>query len=230
MSALTQLQPERRLVVAMAVLTTLTGLVDATSYLGLGHVFTANMTGNVVFLGFALGGAAGFSIAASLVALAAFLAGAVIGGRLVRADRTTRAAATVFGIQSGLLVASVVVASSVHDPRTGVGRWELLALLGAAMGLQNAAVRRLAVNDMTTTVLTLTLTGIAADSRLAGGTDPRILRRSVSVLLMLAGAAFGAALKSHSLLWAVAAAAVASVAATVWLKIIPSRTPTGDKP
>jgi len=230
MSALTQLQPERRLVVAMAGLTMLTGLVDATSYLGLGHVFTANMTGNVVFLGFALGGAAGFSIAASLLALAAFLTGAVIGGRLVRADRTTHPAPTVFAVQTVVLIASVVVASTVDDPRTGVGRWALLALLGAAMGLQNAAVRRLAVNDMTTTVLTLTITGIAADSRLAGGSDPRILRRFVSVLLMLAGAAIGAALESRSLLWPAAAAAVASVAATVWLKITPNRTPTTDTP
>src|SRR6202012_5299344 len=64
-------------------MTLVTGLVDAFSYLVLGHVFVANMTGNVVFLGFALAGAPGFSIAASLVALAAFAAGAVIGGRIV---------------------------------------------------------------------------------------------------------------------------------------------------
>ena len=55
------------------VLTAVTGLVDAVSYLQLGHVFVANMTGNVVFLGFAASGAAGFSAAASLVAIAAFL-------------------------------------------------------------------------------------------------------------------------------------------------------------
>src|ERR1700752_3768608 len=64
------------------VLTIVTGLVDAVSYLALGHVFVANMTGNIVFLGFAVAGASGFSIPASLVALAAFLAGALVGGRL----------------------------------------------------------------------------------------------------------------------------------------------------
>src|SRR6202044_3250950 len=63
-------------------MTLVTGLVDAVSYLTLGHVFVANMTGNVVFLGFALAGAPGFSIAASLTALAAFAAGAFAGGRL----------------------------------------------------------------------------------------------------------------------------------------------------
>ena len=64
-------------------LTVVTGLVDAFSYLVLGHVFVANMTGNVVFLAFALTGAKGFSIGASLAALAAFVVGALGSGRLV---------------------------------------------------------------------------------------------------------------------------------------------------
>src|SRR5881409_1815461 len=63
-------------------MTLVTGLVDAFSYLVLGHVFVANMTGNVVFLGFALAGAAGFSVSASLSALGAFCLGALAGGRL----------------------------------------------------------------------------------------------------------------------------------------------------
>jgi hypothetical protein len=54
-------------------LTVATGLVDAVSYLVLGLVFVANTTGNVVFLGFALVGAANLSVFASVVALAAFL-------------------------------------------------------------------------------------------------------------------------------------------------------------
>ena len=63
-------------------LTAVTGLVDAVSYLALGHVFTANMTGNVVFLGFAVAGAPGLSVARSGTAVAAFFMGAVIGGRM----------------------------------------------------------------------------------------------------------------------------------------------------
>ena len=64
------------LVPMMIALTFVTGVVDAASYLTLGHVFVANMTGNVVFLGFALAGARGLSSATSLMALASFLAGA----------------------------------------------------------------------------------------------------------------------------------------------------------
>src|SRR3954471_14297728 len=71
-------------------LTLVTGLVDAFSYLLLGHVFVANMTGNVVFLGFSLAGASGFSATSSLLALAAFVAGAVLGGRLTRLLRGHR--------------------------------------------------------------------------------------------------------------------------------------------
>ncbi len=71
--------PLAPLLVAMTVVT---GIVDAVSYLALGHVFVANMTGNVVFLGFALAGAGGLSVPASLVALAAFLCGAAAGGRI----------------------------------------------------------------------------------------------------------------------------------------------------
>src|ERR1700709_1932882 len=66
----------------LLLLTAVTGVVDAVSYLALGRVIVANMTGNVVFLGFSLGGDKQLSLAASAVALAAFLLGAVAGGRL----------------------------------------------------------------------------------------------------------------------------------------------------
>ena len=74
--------PDGPLPPLLLALTVVTGLVDAFSYLVLGHVFVANMTGNVVFLGFALAGANGFSIPASVVALGAFGLGAVTGGRI----------------------------------------------------------------------------------------------------------------------------------------------------
>ena len=66
----------------LVAMTLVTGLVDAFSYLVLGHVFVANMTGNLVFLGFSLAGAPGFSICASLVALGSFVLGSLIGGLL----------------------------------------------------------------------------------------------------------------------------------------------------
>src|SRR6201986_2352155 len=66
----------------LLILTAITGLVDAVSILALGRVFVANMTGNVVFAAFALVGAPGFSLSASLFALLGFLVGAGLGGRL----------------------------------------------------------------------------------------------------------------------------------------------------
>ena len=64
----------------LLLLTTVTGLIDAASVLSLGRVFVANMTGTIVFIGFGLVNTPGFSLAASLSALAGFLVGAVIGG------------------------------------------------------------------------------------------------------------------------------------------------------
>src|SRR3979411_3202679 len=77
-----QARQERILPQLLYLFTAVVGLVDAVSYIGLGHVFTANMTGNIVLLGFAFAGVPGLSALRSLTALAAFLVGAVIGGRL----------------------------------------------------------------------------------------------------------------------------------------------------
>ncbi|MFF3848213.1 YoaK family protein [Streptomyces sp. NPDC002328] len=193
----------------MLALTVVTGLVDAVSYLALGHVFVANMTGNVVFLGFALAGAANLSATASLVSLAAFLTGAVAGGGLGTrfAAHRGRLLATATAVQTALVAVTVVVAV-VADGRGGVGdgvgvgvgvgvRYTLIVALGLAMGLQNAVARRLGVPDLTTTVLTLTLTGLAADSAPAGGEAPRPGRRILSVLAMFLGALVGALLLLH---------------------------------
>ncbi|HEY8978950.1 MAG TPA: YoaK family protein [Streptomyces sp.] len=180
----------------MLTLTVVTGLIDAVSYLALGHVFVANMTGNVVFLGFALAGADGLSALASVVSMASFLAGALAGGRSgVRfAAHRGRLLAVAMAIEAALVAASVVTAAASHGEVTTPVRYALIVLLGLAMGLQNAVARRLGVPDLTTTVLTLTLTGLAADSTPAGGEAPRPGRRLLSVLAMFAGALTGAVL------------------------------------
>ena len=69
-----------RLSMGLLVLTAVSGIVDAVSFLGLGHIFTANMTGNVAFLAFAAVGVPGISVASAIISLAAFLSGAVLGG------------------------------------------------------------------------------------------------------------------------------------------------------
>jgi uncharacterized membrane protein YoaK (UPF0700 family) len=183
----------------LVVLTIVTGLVDAVSYVALGHVFVANMTGNVVFLGFALAGAPGLSAVASLVALGGFALGALAGGRIATRLgrhrgwhlRTATAAAFV------LVAIAVVLSAIAGQPVSQDARYSLIVVLALAMGLQNATARRLAVPDLTTTVLTLTVTGIAADSHLAGGGGGRPARRLISVGAMLAGALVGALLVLH---------------------------------
>ncbi|MFJ3906488.1 YoaK family protein [Streptomyces sp. NPDC090025] len=205
----------------MLTLTVVTGLVDAVSYLGLGHVFVANMTGNVVFLGFAFAGAEGLSAPASIVSLAAFLAGAVAGGRFgVRLGaHRGRLLATAMTVQVVLLLAALGTTLAARDELgTGV-RYTLIVTLALAMGLQNAAVRRLGVPDLTTTVLTLTLTGLAADSGPAGGTGPRPGRRVLSVLAMFLGALVGAVLLREAgvpVVLGVALALVSGAAAVLW--------------
>jgi uncharacterized membrane protein YoaK (UPF0700 family) len=181
-------------------MTLVTGLVDAFCYLVLGHVFVANMTGNVVFIGFALAGVPGFSVTASLAALAAFAAGAVLGGRLTARHRDHRARLHSFAgaVQAAFLVVSVILAVAGGGAPAAGYRYTLIAVLGISMGVQNAAARAIAVPDLTTTVLTLTITGIAADSALAGGPGSKAGRRLVPVVTMLAGALVGAVLIRHA--------------------------------
>jgi uncharacterized membrane protein YoaK (UPF0700 family) len=180
-------------------LTLVTGLVDAYSYLVLGHVFVANMTGNVVFLGFALAGATGFSIGASAAAMASFCAGALLGGVIGTRRGSDRGGLFTTAVACQVLLVAVAVALAwLGAPVITSGyRYGLIALLAVAMGLQNAAARRLAVADLTTTVLTLTMTGLMADSALAGGAGSKAGRRLVALASMFLGALAGAACVVH---------------------------------
>jgi uncharacterized membrane protein YoaK (UPF0700 family) len=204
------------LLAALLALTLVSGVVDAVSYLGLGHVFTANMTGNVVVLGFAAAGAAGFSASATLTSLGVFLVGAVVAGRVAgRIPGRNRLLITTMAAETVLVGAATLVAFLAPTTAQGWGRFTVIAILALAMGMRNATVRRLAVKDMTTTVLTQTLTGLAADSRFAGGGDPRAGRRIAAVIAMLVGATVGAIMFLHvnaALPLLVAAVATASTA------------------
>jgi Predicted membrane protein len=183
----------------LLVLSATTGMVDAVSILGMDKVFTANMTGNVVFLAFATTGAPGFHPLHYIVALGAFMAGAAIAGRLWRGDGAprlnhwlVRAAA----IESCLLFLAGLL--SIASDRAGIALASVLpvaiALTAGAMGFRNAVVRQIKVPDLTTTVLTLTITGIASDSRLASGTATNLPARLGAVVAIFAGAAAGALL------------------------------------
>src|SRR6201982_2721363 len=206
---------------ALLGMTAVTGLVDAVSFLSLGRVFTANMTGNVVLLAFAIARVAGLSIARSLTALLAFLVGAILGGRAMA--RTNPDSQIRFAAQAFLLEAAFLFAASLSAIGYRIDLMEhsfqpfaLIALTALAMGTRNAAVRKLAIPDLTTTVLTLTITGIGAASSLANGNNPRLARRVESVAAMFLGAALGALIIRYSIssaLWVGTAISAACSAA-----------------
>jgi uncharacterized membrane protein YoaK (UPF0700 family) len=189
---------ERSVLGVLLVLTLLSGMIDAVCYLGLGRVFTANMTGNVVLLGFAAAGAPGFSVTASLTSLGVFLVGAVAGGQLTaHVASRSRLVAFALTLEAVFVAAAATVACTAATVATGWGRYTTIALLAFAMGIRNTVVLRLSIPEMTTTVLTRTLTGLAADSFLAGGNNRHAVRRVGSVVAMAAGAAVGAVLFLH---------------------------------
>jgi uncharacterized membrane protein YoaK (UPF0700 family) len=203
----------------LLMLTIATGVVDAVSILALGRVFIANMTGNVVFVGFALAGAPGFSLTASLLALAGFLLGAAAGGPVTTRFRASRGRllAVVVTAELVLLAGTVLIAALSTEPFAPAPRDLIVLIAAAALGLQNAAARELAVPDATTTVLTMTLTGFAADLRHRNG--PVLLRRLLAVAAMLVGALAGALLVLRgSATWALTLALflVAAVCAGAW--------------
>ncbi len=211
----------------LLVLTAATGLIDAVSILGLGRVFVANMTGNVVFLGFALAGAPGFALAPSLAALVGFLVGALAAGRLVPrwADHRGLLLRNITAVEFALVALATMITAASPAAPTAITAVAVAMLLAVAMGLQNAMARRLAVPDLTTTVLTMTLTGIAADARRSPvGTTAR---RVLAVVTMFAGALAGALLTLHATLaWALAPAALA-LATVIAVATAASRKPAG---
>jgi uncharacterized membrane protein YoaK (UPF0700 family) len=221
--ALGALQASRALRVTLVVLTALTGMIDAVSYLGLGHVFTANMTGNVVLLGFALVGAGQISVLAALLSLAAFLVGATAGGRLARLRESTghRWVVTALSLETALVAAAA--AATLPVPAS---RYVVVVLLALAMGVRNATVRRLGIPDLTTTVLTLTLTGLAADTQLPGAEPGATLARRLSAVgAMLLGAVLGALLLRGGLAVSLSAAAILLALVTAAYLARQERTP-----
>jgi uncharacterized membrane protein YoaK (UPF0700 family) len=207
---------------ALLALTFTTGLVDAASYLGLGHVFTANMTGNVVLLGFGIAGSGGLPVLAPIVSLGAFLAGGVAGGILAKrlSVHHTRHLAISLAIEAGLLTLAAVLAAAFTIHQDAFSGDLLIAIVAFAMGVRNATVRAIGVPDLSTTVLTMTLTGLAADSPLTGGTGRGMARRSSAVVAMLVGAIVGALLLKSSL--SVPLFAAAALALVTWLVYVPA--------
>jgi uncharacterized membrane protein YoaK (UPF0700 family) len=203
-------------------------VIDAACYLGLGRVFAANMTGNIVLLGFGIAGSTGLPVVAPLVSLFAFLAGAVVGGRMAAmlpAKEAHLARAMLVEITLiGLATLLAIVFDITPDHFSGD---LIIGLLAFAMGTRNATVRRLKVADLTTTVLTMTLTGLAADSQLAGGDGSGSWRRGGAVASLLIVAVVGALLVKADLALVLLAAALLTLA--TWLVFMPRAIAGADR-
>jgi uncharacterized membrane protein YoaK (UPF0700 family) len=212
--------PHRLTVTGLLLLTFGTGMIDAISVLVLGHVFVANMTGNVIFLGFWFVPHTVIDVTAAAVAFVSFLAGAVVGGRFARhLEHDTRRWVTVaLAVECLLLAALSVLAGTgvldYHDDTKLI----LIAGLAVAFGSQNATARQFGIQELSTTVLTSTLVGIGVDSRLAGGTGKRGKLRFSVVLTMCAGAVVGATLSRFVVapVIGLVAALVAATAVLFW--------------
>jgi uncharacterized membrane protein YoaK (UPF0700 family) len=216
---------ERLTVVGLLLLTLATGVVDAVSVLVLGHVFVANMTGNVIFLGFWFAPHSVVDMTAAVVAFASFVAGTVLGGRLARhIEREVRLWLSVaLGVEVVVLVALSILAGigvlNYHD------NTKLILIAGLAMtfGSQNATARQFGIQELSTTVLTSTIVGLGFDSRLAGGTGHREKLRYSVVVTMFAGAVVGATMTRFTVAPVIALAAVLVAVAAVVFRFGPRR-------
>jgi uncharacterized membrane protein YoaK (UPF0700 family) len=203
----------------MLVLTFTTGINDAVGYLGLDKVFTGNMTGNVVVLGMALAGGSGLPVLGPVLALFGFMAGAALGGRVLKgAARAWSGRTTVmFGLVSAaMLVLSVLLFVAGDEPDHDVGV-VVTTVAATAMGMQAAAARVVAVKDVTTVVVTSTITGLAADSWFGSGAIGQGLgrRRATAVAAILLGALVGALLLKWQLAGGLLLAGIVVGAVTV---------------
>lgn len=184
----------------MMALTVVTGALDAVGYLGLDRVFTGNMTGNVVILGMGIAAEEGLPVAGPLIALIGYVVGAAIVGGLIRGR--VRAWAPVVTaticVNAVILAAVATVLLLVPVPGQSLGGVAAAATIALVMGAQASIARFLAVTDMTTVVVTSTITSYASETLFMGGLAWFTHRRLWAVVAIFAGAlAGGLMMKLH---------------------------------
>jgi uncharacterized membrane protein YoaK (UPF0700 family) len=215
-------------------LTFATGLVDAYSYLRLGRAFVGNMTGNVLLLGFSVAPGSGLAVAGPLVAMAAFVAGSLVGGRIGVTDRSTergrqRRPGFTFGCEAVVLAVLAALLGSGVLASDGGSRYVLITALAGCLGTQTAVVRLTGARDITTTVITQSLAGFAAGSAVGMGADAGQLRRAASVVTMLAGAAAGALLLRVTTAGVVGLASVLAAVGSCCFLLVAAQESAGGK-
>jgi uncharacterized membrane protein YoaK (UPF0700 family) len=186
----------------LVALTVASGAVDAISYFGLGKIFSAFMTGNLVFLGFGIAEIEGPDVVPVIVALSMFTAGAYLGLRFTTLRSNESGlwppAVTVLMVLVAIAEAGFLVVwlSTAGHPSTEVAE-VLIALFSLAMGIQTAAVRSLGVQGIFTTAGTFTLVAFAGT--FAGSRSRSEMPRLAGVLLgLVAGAVAGGLLFLHA--------------------------------
>ncbi len=201
----------------LLVLTFVTGIVDAVSFLALGHVFAAMQTGNVIFLGLGIADVSGAPVLAPLVALGAFLAGSSVAVLLTRraspGSRIRLRSAMVAEV--GLLGIAAVLAALADVNPGGLTAYLLIAILSVAMGLRNTIARGIGDPNLATTVLNLTLSTFVSHTPTGFASEGELALRGGAILAILGGAITGALLLKVSLAVAIAAAAAVVVSAAV---------------
>jgi uncharacterized membrane protein YoaK (UPF0700 family) len=202
-----------RLPALLVAMTAVTGMVDAVSFLGLGQVFTGNMTGNVALLGFAFAGAEGLTAVGHLISLGAFIAGALVAGlllsRLVHRSASQRLLG-MSGLTSVLIAVAALLAIGLSELHASTAeRAPVIALLGLAMGMRAAAAYQLHIPGMPVSVVTSTLTGLLTDVATAGQPVAHPWSRAAAVAAMFAGAVAGGVLVLNAgISWTLLVAAV----------------------
>lgn len=183
----------------MLLLTFATGLADSISILVLGHVFVANMTGNVIFLGFWLAPRTVIDLNAVVVALPTFICTTIVSGRLSRhfGPRTRTWITTVLTTEIVLLVALAILAGTGVLRYQGNSKFIMIGILAVTFGLQHSSARQFGIQELSTTVLTSTIVSFGLDSHLAGGTGDRQKLRIGVVATMCAGAFCGATMSRY---------------------------------
>ncbi|MFF4954085.1 YoaK family protein [Streptomyces chattanoogensis] len=189
------------LTVVMVCLTVATGVLDAVSFLALGHVFTATQTGNLLFLGFGIAGQGGLPVVTTAVSLGSFVLGAVLGARTesTLGTRGQQWFPVALLVEAGLLAAAAVTGWEAGPALelAPAQRWTVIGLMAMAMGIRNVTAPRVGAADLTTTVATRAMTALISgsplghDTRLGYGTHAAP-RRLASVGSMFAGGLVGA--------------------------------------
>ncbi|MFI9643195.1 YoaK family protein [Micromonospora sp. NPDC051925] len=187
----------KRYELPLLVLTAATGAVDGVSYLALDRVFTGNMTGNVLFIGFGLAGVSGLPVLNNLVALLAFMLGAVLAARLTRGasgPAKLPAAGLAILVGGGVLTLALAGIWLATGPPAHGAMLVVTGLLALVLGAQAAAVKHIGIRDLSTVVVTMTMVNLSTDSRAAGGPGTAWVRRLGAITAMGLGAFVSAVL------------------------------------